>query len=373
MTLDLSPATRSGPANSTTDEETGHRTYYFEPYGHLISVTTAFNAIAKIGLDIWKTQLTAEAAFNELPTVITASRVKACENTHSRCRKTHEWQDRCPRCPCGDCRACVAKWLADRHFAESARRSDEGIRVHDVAEWWSMHGEIRPHDDDIKPYVTAFLAFVEEYGLTPASFLMAEGTVINPAEKYAGTCDGLLRFDACATDSACKLVARQLRFNGEYANIKTSEAIQRAVRRDKRTVDLLVDWKSREGEGASFYPDQALQLSGYRWAPLVRIKGTDVDVPMPDTDGAVVVQLRPDGATARLAVATEQTYQGFLHALGLYTWLAECGALAVSSHTFTLGRKDDAASADVEPPALKPDPFALIAAARDQRPSDISF
>lgn len=370
--------TRPNPANTVTDEESGER-WYILPDGNggelrLLSVTTAFKVIAKIGLDIWKNEYTADAAFDELPTVVTASRKKPCGRTRAKCRSHETWESGCPTCRCGVCRACVVAWLASRHKAHSERRGDEGRRMHDVIEWWSKHNEIRPYDADIAPYVAAFLAFVEAYGLCPESFLMCEATCVNKADNYAGTTDGVVRFEAVASPEAAKLVARILRFNGEYPHLKTSDAIQRAVVRDKRVVEVVIDWKTREKtleDGpARFYPEQALQIAGYRWAPRVRIKATDQFVDMPNTDGGVVIQLRLDGATARPVVCDEETYNGFLHALGLYLWLAEKGSRAVGVNTFALTRKDGPAATVDGPtvpalPAPPPtDPFALVLAAR---------
>jgi hypothetical protein len=367
----IGAARRPGPANAVTDEETGERWYVFNEYGRLLSVTTAFRAIAKMGLMVWAAQLAARHAFIELPTVITASRTKPCGRATNRCRHD-DWQTRCERCPCGACRPCVERWLADRHKAESSRRADEGSRTHDVIEWWSLHGEYRPHDPDIAPYVAAFKALIAEYGLTPDSFILAEGTVINPADRYAGTTDGVIRFDATATESAAKLVAKVLRHRGDYAHIKTPAALVKAVIREQRTVDLVVDWKTREkelqlGESPKFYPEQALQIAGYRWAPIIRLKGTEVEVPMPNTDGGVVIQLRPDGATPRLVDADEGTYQGFLHALGLYLWLVEQGPTAIGAYTFSLTRRDEEptpataeAAEPADPPPLRTLPQRIL-------------
>lgn len=367
MTVALVPPTPvAGPPNAITDDETGLRWYVFGDE-RFLSVTSAFHAIAKGGLVIWSATLAAENAFIELPTIVTASRKKPCERTSNRC-KHDDWRIKCERCPCGECKACVTKWLADRHRVESRRRADEGTRTHDVIEWWVLHGgEIRGHDNDIRPYVAAFEAWVAEYGLTPDSFLFTEGTVINRADRFAGTTDGAIRFDSTATEASAKLVARVLRARGEYAHIKTGAALVKAVVRDGRSVVLLVDWKTREKPEPRFYPEQALQLTGYRWSPMIRIKGTDVEVPMPDTDGGVIVQLRPDGATPRLAVTDERTYAAFLNALNLCRWFIEDGAAAVSSRSFSLERKDDPAVPEpvkVAPSSLKSEPFALVNAAR---------
>lgn len=372
--------TRPNPANAVTDETSGER-WYILPDGQggelrLLSVTTAFRVIAKIGLDIWKTEFTANSAFEELPTVITSSRKKPCGRSRHKC-KDHDWNT-CADKGCGGCRECVALWLAGQHKTHSSRRADEGTRVHDVIEWWSLHGEIRAHDEDIAPYVKAFEAFVEAYGLRPDSFLMCEATCVNKADSYAGTTDGIIRFEAAASTEAANLVGRVLRFNGEYAHLKTADALRRNVAKDKRTVDLIVDWKTREGEGPKFYPEQALQIAGYRWAPTVRIKATDQFVDMPNTDGGVVIQLRPDGATPRLAVADEETYDAFLCALRLFLWFAEKGPRAIGAHTFPLTRKDGEPTTVATPatpavPATARDPFALVAAARSIRAGTLTF
>lgn len=311
-------------------EEIDDQRYYLIDDLRLISVTTATGVLEKEGLPRWAASLAAEAAFAELPTLVTASRKKPCGNTHNRCsnaggRDGHDWRERCPRCPCQECKLCVQQWVADRHIANKRRRADEGKRAHDVAEWWSYTGQIKPHDPDITPYVTAFKTFIAEYGLTPDSFLVSEAIVVNRDEGYAGTLDGIIRFDAASSAAAAKLVSR-------VTQVSARQAAKRAL-----TVDLVVDFKTREGEEPKFYPNQALQLAGYRHAPVIRIKNSDVEQPMPATDGALLVQLRPDGCTPRLAVATESTYRrGFLNALGLCQWLIEEGPKAVSAYTFVL-------------------------------------
>lgn len=338
------PDGRPGPAYSQTDQE-GRRWYTFPGEERLLSVSTATGVIGSEGLVIWSANLAAAAAFVELPTIITSSRIKPCERTWNRC-KHDDWRSRCERCPCGTCRTCVTKWLADRHHAESGRRSDEGTRTHDVIEWWALHnGEIRPHAQDIAPYVAAFLAFVAEYGLTPASFLVSECTVISRAHRYAGTTDGIIRFDARATPAAAELVARVLFAAGEYQEFANDrDALIAAVVRDSRTVDLVFDTKTQEKtrEKAKFYPDQALQDAGYRHAPVIRIKDTDVETAMPDTDGGLILQLRPDGFTPRLVVSDDATFEAFLHALELCRWLLERGTAAVSSRSFPLPPKKKA-------------------------------
>lgn len=324
-------------------EESDDGRWYIIDGQRLMSVTTALRSIAKWGLPPWAGKLAAQAAFAELPTVVVSSRVKPCERTNNRCK--HDWQEPCERCPCRECRDCVAKWLADRHIAETSRRSDEGTRTHDVAEWWALHGEIKPHDSDIAPYVKAFQAYTDEYKLTPDSVLLSEAILIHREIGAAGQTDGITRFHADRSDAAAKLVAR------------VTQVPAKKAAKDGLTVDLLIDYKTREGDEPKFYPENALQVAGYRHFPVVRVKDTDIEQPMPKVDGGAIVQLRPDGATLRLVRCDERTYRkGFLNALGLYEWLTEDGPASVSSHTFVLpetqrarDRKAAKAAADTTP------------------------
>jgi hypothetical protein len=202
--------------------------------------------------------------------------------------------------------------------------------VHDVAEWWSYHGEIKDHDIDIAPYVATFQNFVAEYGLTPNDVLMAEALVVHRDISAAGTTDGIIRFHADRTEAAAKLISRLLAHNGTMIGWK-------GVQQRKLTADLLIDYKTREGGGPQFYPENALQLAGYRHFPVVRLKNSDVERPMPATDGGAIVQLRPDGFSVRPMVCDRDTYErGFLRALGLYEWLIEDGPASISSRSFVL-------------------------------------
>jgi hypothetical protein len=312
---------REFPFHSVEESDDGR--WYIIDGQRLMSVTTALDALGKRGLIIWSANLAAELAFVELPRLAGARHVDPCGRTWSRCR--HEDGETCERCPCRECRACTQAWVARRHERESSRRADEGTRVHDVIEWWTLHDEIKAHDDDIAPYVEAFLAFVAEYGIRPDDFLLSEALLVHRDIGAAGTTDGVVRIHAERTPAAAKLVSRL-----------TGVPWRKAMKL-KLTVDVIVDWKTREDDEAQYYPEYALQLAGYRHFPVVRLKDSDVEVPMLPTDGGVIVQLRPNGAGVRLVVCDEDTFRrGFLNALGLYEWLIECGPASVSSRTFVL-------------------------------------
>ncbi len=317
---------RDLPFHSVEESDDGR--WYIIDDQRLMSVTTALNALGKRGLLPWAAGLTAEQAFDELPMLNAASRRKPCANTWSRCR--HDDGGSCEKCPCRVCRPCVERHLADRFNRESSRRSDEGQRVHDVAEWWSFHGEIKDHDQDIAGYVKSFQAYVTDYGIEPDDALLAEALLINREIGSAGQTDGITRFHAERTEKAAKLLSRLFTYAGTPTSWKQAQ-------KQKLTADLIVDYKSREGDEPKFYPEYALQEAGYRHFPTIRVKNSDVEVPMLPTDGGVIVQLLPHDYAVRPIVCDRGTYErGFLPALNLYRWITEEGAASVSSRTFVL-------------------------------------
>lgn len=334
--------TSANPAFHVTDENTGQRFYPIDGENYW-SVSTAVGVIDKEALKSWAASLAAKFAFDELPTLLSASMAQPCGRTYYKCK--HDWRDpHDSQCACRVCEVCVQKWLTERHKECASRRADEGKRTHAVIEWWALHGEWVGHDDDIAPYVRAAKTLVDQYGLQPADFLLTEAIVINRAHKYAGTTDGIIRFHARRSTAAAELVARALsRFDGnaryDAAGVQSIEpvTVEQAIDRDLH-VDLVVDFKTQDKpvEKEKFYPPQALQLAGYRWAPVIRIKNTEVEAPMPDTHGAALIHLRPDGCTVRLTVADEATFGAFLLALGLFKWLVESGTASVSTRSFPL-------------------------------------
>jgi hypothetical protein len=304
----------TGPANSET---TPDGRWYLHPLTQerFISVTTALKVVAKEALVPWAAGLAAEAAMDELPMVVAASRKRPCGNTYKRCQ--HDWRERCGNCPCEDCRACVTRHLRDRHIAESSRRADEGTRVHKVIEWWALHdGAIRPHDKDIASYVTQFLAFVDDYGLTPASWELAETTVINRENGYAGTLDKIVRFNADASPAAAELCDR------------IGAGPMPTLLGDTKTRE-----KTREEAPAKFYPEHALQVAALRNGEAVMLPdGTEI--PLPAVDGGFVLQLRPDGYEARPVDAGPRTFGAFLSFLSGSKWQHEYATASVSVRSF---------------------------------------
>lgn len=303
-------------------EESSDGRWYIIGGQRLMSTTTAMKAIGKIGLVKKAASLSAEFAFQQLPILNAASRRKDCGNTWSRCN--HDG-DPCDRCPCTNCPGCVQRWVSARHEREWARRADEGVRVHDIAEWWSYHGEIRDHDQDIAGYVKSFQAYTADYGIAPGDILLAEALLVHRGIGAAGQTDGVVRIHAERTEKAAKLISR------------LTQTPWKRAQKLKMTLDVLFDYKTREGDEPKFYPENALQLAGYRHFPTIRVKNSDIEEPMIPVDAGMIVQLLPHDYAVRPVICDQATYeQGFLPALNMYRWITEEGSAAVSSRTFVL-------------------------------------
>jgi hypothetical protein len=261
-----------------------------------VSVTTALQAVSKAALIPWAANLAADAALEELPRLVKASRTRACGNTTTDER-------------CGVCKDCMRRWVAHRHYAESHRGRERGSKVHDVIEWWALHGEIRGHDDDIAPWVGAFRRFVHD--LKPEVFV-TETTVINREHRYAGTLDLGLTITSAVSREAAEVCGRY--------------GLDR--------VRLYVDTKTTRKRENRFYPEWALQVGGgYRHAEAVLLPD-GIEEPLPTVDGAAILLLRPDGYALRPVVANDMTFAAFLCALNLYLWVADHGAAATQVKSF---------------------------------------
>lgn len=315
-----------------------------------LRVSTALDLVGESdGLMRWATGLSADAAVDILPKLIRATRLPDCGRTHSRCRNGstgHDFRVRCTSCPCDECTTCVRLWVANRHYYETSRRAEEGTRVHDVAEHWILTGgEIKPHDEDIAIYVKQWLTWAADHGLTPDSWEMSEATVVNRQYGYAGTLDGVLTIHADATPAAAELVAMTL-------GLPLSQVAGRHVR-------VIADVKSREKEEAKLFVDMALQQAAYRNAETVRLRDGR-EFPLPASDGAIIVQVRPDGYLCRPVSTDDATFGAFLSALAFAKWHLQSATASVSSRTFKVPKEPK--------PEPAPKPVKTVPAAKKAAP-----
>lgn len=355
-----------------TDEESGQRFYEIDGE-NFWSVTTALSIIDKKGLPRWSAALAAKFAFEELPAILAASMVMPCGRTYYKCK--HEW--RMPHipgeCPCRRCETCVQKQMVELQTVEKSRRANEGKAFHDVAEWWALHnGEWIGYDDTVAPYVEAFRSFLAEYDIRPDDFLWTEAIVINRTHEYAGMTDGILQIHANRTRAAAELVAKLLSKNTGTV-ITADEAAEQNL-----FVTVIFDYKTQEKlvEDQKFYAEHALQGTGYQKAETVRIKNTDVEAPMPYTDGVLLIHLLLDGCCPRLTVSDDSTFEAFVMALNLFRWVNEFGTASVSTRSFPLPKppksvkstaRKAAAPAAEKPPVKRAAPVKKAAPAAAPR------
>lgn len=290
--------------------------YYLIGDERFRSVTAALEVWNKDALKIWSAGLAATAAFDELPRLVNALLTPECGRTyHDRC-KDHDWIERCPQCRCDACQPCVTKWLRDRFVAESARRLDEGTRIHYAIKQWVLTGYWIAVDPDIQVYIASFKAFVVEYGLLPTDWELAEARVVNRTYGYAGTLDGALWFHRDRSKASFDLLDR-LTPDG-------AERVQKAL--------ILVDYKSREKEDRAIFNDNPLQLGGYRYAEVL-VLADGSELPMLQVDAAAIIQVRPDRTTVELVLAEEPEFATFLSVLAGDEWAQERGKRAIGART----------------------------------------
>lgn len=296
-----------------------------------ISVTTALSVVAKPALLYWATKLSARRAMDNLPRLMVAAMGMAgepCGRTYSRSGD--------PRC--GTCGPCTQRWVEIFHVGEKMRRAREGSAVHDVIEWWSKTGKIHydPSEhlyeyeggtlqvtlEQIQPYLDRFGQWVADYGITPESFVTCEATVWHHDDGWAGTLDAILKVTP-VTAKAAKLCARVHGSNGRTGGQLDAPVL------------LVLDNKSREGADKAFYPEYSLQSGGaYRHGQTMTAKLGAIEVDMPATHGAAILQLRPDGYNFEPVSSGQREYRAFLAALDLYRWHADHGQASVQVGTF---------------------------------------
>jgi hypothetical protein len=281
--------------------------------------------IDKPALRFWAGNLAAEAAMDRLPWLINAYRTRPCGQTKLALR-------------CGECRDCAQTWVARRHVAKSDEARDRGSAVHHVVETVELTGVEPEHDPEIAPYVVQYQRFRAEYA---PRFVMSEATVFSRRHNYAGKLDGHIVLDG-STRKAARLLD---------------------LLRVSAPARLLVDVKTTAKDRSAFYPEFALQCAPYRFAEGWLLPDK-TEQELPPVDGAVVLQLRPNGYSLRPVAADQTTFAAFLAAAALWRWYREFGKTAVAAGTFTADSDDEPAADTAEPAATTKKTTATKAASK---------
>lgn len=209
-------------------------------------------------LALWAANLVAETALQQLPALVSASRVPE--------RRTEMYD-----------------WLRRAPLRKKDERADIGSAVHRIIEAHIL-GQPLPadlvNDPDMAPYLRNFLRFVEEWQVT---FEASEMVVGNRTLGYAGTLDYLLRSPLVAAEFGIPA-----------------------------TTPLMGDTKTGgELDVKGVYPEAALQMSAYRNAEVAWLRdGSTVPMPATHTTG-VVLHLRPEGYRLIPVVCDDRVFAAF--------------------------------------------------------------
>jgi hypothetical protein len=171
-------------------------------------------------------------------------------------------------------------WLKGSPYRERDRKADLGTAVHAAAEAYIKQIPRPRPPDEVAAYVEGFYNFLEDH---KPEYELAEATVYNRTESYAGTLDAVCRIPNRGT--------------------------------------VLIDYKTSSG----VYPDHALQLAAYRYAEFIGLPdGTEAQ--MPAVDGAAVLWLNPDadrGYDLIPVTADKRTFKSFLYVREVFRWAEE--------------------------------------------------
>jgi hypothetical protein len=167
-------------------------------------------------------------------------------------------------------------WLKNASFRDRDKKADVGTSVHAACEAFELGKPMPPWPVAIKPHMEHFAAFLEEY---QPKIQMAEASVYNRTEKYAGTLDAIADFGG-----------RLLLFD-----VKTGKGV---------------------------YPEVGLQLAAYRFAEFIGLPDGS-ERAMPKVDGCAALHLTDEGYDFIEVRADEDLFRSFLYVREVFRFLSE--------------------------------------------------
>ncbi len=280
----------ANPMHADTDETTGARWYIHPRTGErFVSVTTVLSNIAKYGLPDWAAKLTADAAYRYLPRLNDSLNVDPCNCTGEDA--------------CGICRVCIRDWLARRHYDERDKAASLGSRLHEAAEHHALFGSGGHVDDEVQPFLTQYLRWVEAW---KPSYVATEMTVISRKWGYAGTLDGIAVYEEANLPERFK----------DLAGLNVVDDIKTG-----KSLDIPKGW----------------QIVAYANADSVLLPDGSEE-PMPPIGGGIVLHIRPELVQVRRVELSPANLQYFIHLLRVTEGLG-AGLNSVLSRPFTLKEK----------------------------------
>ena len=179
-------------------------------------------------------------------------------------------------------------WLKGAPYRERDRKADLGTAVHDQAEAYVLGKPMPEPDPSIAANVQGFRNFLEdyqpEYARLDGGMWLAEASVFNRPEQYAGTLDAIADVPGLGR--------------------------------------VLIDYKT----GKDIYAETALQLAAYRHAEFIGLPdGTEW--PMPEVDGCAALHLSPlagpRGYALRPVIADDRVFLSFKYVRETFRWMEE--------------------------------------------------
>lgn len=169
-------------------------------------------------------------------------------------------------------------WLSNAAEQKRDNAADLGSAIHKQVEAIVLGTSAPTPTPEEAPFVAAFRRFLDEW---QPRFEASEMVVAHPEHGWAGTLDWIATLP--------------------------------------RLGEALVLGDNKTGKGV--YAEAALQLAAYRRATTAFVRD-GVEVAMPDTGGAVVLHLRPDGYRLIPVQTGDDVYTAFLHAAATARWAA---------------------------------------------------
>ncbi|MGH9088783.1 MAG: hypothetical protein ACRDYZ_11855 [Acidimicrobiales bacterium] len=202
----------------------------------------------------------------------------------------------------------TTRWLASARFRKpkgQARTATElGTAVHDACERYAISGERPEVDDEVRPFLDRFTAWVQAF---QPEYLAAEMTVYNDTYSYAGTLDAIVRINGTVVLADYKTSAKADepgRVRGPYPEVSLQMAAYRFA-------EMAATWRPRRHE---------FQRRRYY---LVSPDERELAVPVPEVEGAIAISITPTHCTAYPVRCDKEIWTAFLYVEEAARWQFE--------------------------------------------------
>lgn len=261
----------------------GGRLYTWDKSGERFwSVTTIIGgAIPKNGLMYWAAGKVAEFAHDEASTWLGMTRARAID------------------------------WLKREPMRYTGDKADTGSAVHAALEAIVIGKALPRFKDPVERAVVG--SFLDWTRKAKPTFELAEASVYNRRQRYAGTLDFIASFDFA------DLAALALELG-----VALPEDWQRAADLRGGRIRLLGDYKTGGDveAGKGIYPEVGLQLNAYAFAEFVGL-ANGVEAPIPEVDGALALHLGAAGWRMVPVRVGEDIFKAFLYAREVFRWVEQ--------------------------------------------------